>query len=247
MTFVLVHGAWHDARCWQLLVPLLRTHGHRVITPDLPGHGASPLPPARSTLKACVAAVAALVDASATPVVLVGHSMAGVIITELAARIPKQIAHLVYLCAYLPNDGDSVFKLIARNRGHEPMTGIELALTMSDDKRTCTVDAAAVIPLFYSSTPPQLANEAKDRLGVQGSLPLAAEVHYDAAALATVPTSYICCSGDRVIPLHHQRRMLAAHPHMAVRELSSDHSPFLSCPDRLAQVLLEIAGDQRRL
>lgn len=236
-TFILLHGAWHDSHCWELVVPLLLAHGHNVIAPDLPGHGSSTLAPARSTLKAYVQAVSDLVIANDEPVVLVGHSMAGIVITEVAARLPQRIRHLVYLCAYLPGNGDSVFKLIARNRGHEPLTAIELALTMSDDKRTCSVESDAVIPLFYSDTPPALAATVARRFGIQGSLPLAAEAQFDSAALAAVTASYICCSRDRVIPPHHQRRMLAALPALATHELASDHSPFYSCPEPLADLL----------
>jgi pimeloyl-ACP methyl ester carboxylesterase len=242
VTFILIHGAWHDARCWELLRPLLEAQGHTVVTPDLPGHGSSELSPARTTLKAYVQAVSELVAASEAPVILLGHSMAGVVITEVAAQLPGKIRQLIYLCAYLPNPGDSVFSLIARNRGHEPLIAIELAIQMSDDKRTCTVEPAAVIPLFCSATPAPLAQLASQRFSVQGSLPLAATVQYAPTALATVAASYICCGKDKVIPPHHQRRMLVAHPTVAVHELASDHSPFYSNATQLAELLLTLAA-----
>jgi len=61
--FVLVHGAWHDAHCWALLVPLLQTAGYQVLTPDLPGHGHSTLPWGRATLKGYIECVKAIVGA----------------------------------------------------------------------------------------------------------------------------------------------------------------------------------------
>ncbi len=240
--FVLIHGAWHDARCWQLLVPLLQAAGHEVLVPDLPGHGQSSLPPARSTLKAYIESVTTLVDACSAPVILVGHSMAGMVITAVAASIPAKISQLIYLSAYLPHSGDSVFALIARNRGHEPLCAIELALDMSDDKRTCSIDKNSIIPLFYSATPAVLAQQAQQQFGSQGSLPLASEVKFDEDVVSRLARCYVLCSKDKVIPLHHQRRMLAAWPGFHISELAADHSPFLSMPTELAAHLLTLAA-----
>jgi pimeloyl-ACP methyl ester carboxylesterase len=239
-TFLLLHGAWHDSTCWRLVIPLLQAQGHTVITPDLPGHGASSLPPARATLKAYTRSIVDLLQQLDSPVTLVGHSMAGMVITEVAAKLPHKLARLVYLCAYLPKPGDSVFALIARNRGHEPLAPIELAMEMSADKRTCSVNADDIVPLFYSDTATALAQTAQQRFAVQGSLPLAATVQYDIHTLAAVPRTYLCCLRDKVIPLHHQRRMLASEEAVNVVELNSDHSPFYSCPEQLARALISL-------
>lgn len=239
-TFLLLHGAWHDSRCWELLTPLLQAQGHAVIAPDLPGHGSSALAPARATMKAYVQCVLEMLEHTSTKVILVGHSMAGMVITEVATKAAHKIERLVYLCAYLPQPGDSVFALIARNRGHEPLIPIELAMEMSADKRTCFINDADIMRLFYSDTAADLAEQARSRFAVQGSLPLAASVNYDLHKLAALPRTYICCSRDRVIPLHHQRRMLSAHEGIEIKELSTDHSPFFSCPAQLSSLLVEL-------
>ncbi len=239
--FILIHGAWHDARCWQLLAPLLEQAGHQVIAADLPGHGQSPLPAMRSTMKTYTDSVRTLLDGCSEPAILLGHSMAGMIITAVAACMPEKIHKLVYLCAYLPQSGDSVFSLIARNRGHEPLCPIELALTMSDDKRTCTIDPDSIIPLFYPATPAALARQALQQFGIQGSLPLAAEVKFEQSRLQGLDRHYILCSKDKVIPLHHQLRMLSAQPDCQTSELCADHSPFYSMPAELAARLLTLA------
>ncbi len=212
-----------------------------MLVPDLPGHGQSQLPAARATLKAYVGHLCDLVESCAGSVVLVGHSMAGVVITAVAAQLPRRLAALVYLCAYLPLPGDSVFKLIARNRGHEPLSAIELALQMSDDKRTCTIDTDSIAPLFYSDVDASDLPELLSRSGPQGSLPLAAVVEYEAALLGAIARHYICCTRDRVIPLHHQQRMVAAHEGVRLHTLQADHSPFHSAPDTLATLRHDIA------
>lgn len=237
MRLILVHGAWHSGACFQPVADLLRARGCTVQAPDLPGHGTNDLPLTKVTLKAYTESIVALLDDAPGPVTLVGHSMAGAIVSEAAARRPDKIARLVFLCAYLPCDGESVFDVIALNRSHEPSTAIELALQMSHDKRSCTVDSEQIVQLFYNCAPDDAAADAKARFGVQATLPLAAKARIDEDALARVKSTYILCAQDRVIPVHHQRRMLTRRYCDVLLQLDTDHSPFVSCPDQLALIL----------
>lgn len=79
-TYVLVHGAWHGAWCWQKVVPLLEARGNKVITFDLPGHGDDTTKPENVTLADYVNKLVSVTNAQKGPVILVGHSMAGVVI-----------------------------------------------------------------------------------------------------------------------------------------------------------------------
>src|SRR5215471_19920002 len=95
-TFVLVHGSWQGAWSWDGVRDHLRAHGHRVITPALPGRGG--LAEDRSWIghDDNVAAVLAALDADgARPVILAGHSLGGVTISQVADQRPGQIARLV--------------------------------------------------------------------------------------------------------------------------------------------------------
>jgi pimeloyl-ACP methyl ester carboxylesterase len=237
MTFVLVHGAWHDGSCWAAVADVLRAQGYPVVTPDLPGHGHDATPLNKVTFKAYVTSLVELLDASTGRIILVGHSMSGMVITEVACRIPAKISHLVYVSAYLPRSDESVFDLIALNRSHEPFTAIELAMQMSHDKRSCKIDEADIIPLFYNLTSPELAAQAKAAFGTQATLPLAAKVSIDQTVLDTIACTYISCSKDKVIPLHHQRRMLTRRTCNTLLQIESDHSPFYSAPTQLAALL----------
>lgn len=234
---LLVHGAWHAGACWNPVLPLLAEAGCRVLAPDLPGHGADSLPLSRVTLKAYVERLLILLETLEGKVVLVGHSMAGLVISEVAARRPEKVERLVYLCAYLPRHGESLFDLVALNRSHEPFTAIELALQLSDDKRSCTIAHDAIIPLFYQLAPPDAAQRAKAEFSVQATLPLSARVDLDGQGFADTPRTYICCTQDRVIPLHHQRRMLQRQGCDTLLQIDTDHSPFLSQPAQLAALL----------
>ena len=104
-TYVLIHGTWHGAWCWDKVIPLLEQAGHAAIAPDLPGHGKDKTPIPEVTLHAYVNRVCETINAQTEPVILVGHSMAGVIIIQAAEECPERIKMLVYVCAFLPGNG----------------------------------------------------------------------------------------------------------------------------------------------
>ena len=117
-TFVLVHGAWQSTGTWDLLIPLLTKHNHNVITPVLTGLGTDQgRLSAQITLTQHVSDVALTLPALPEKVVLVGHSYAGMIISGVAETKPSQISHLVFLDAFIPDDGQSVLDLLPSETG----------------------------------------------------------------------------------------------------------------------------------
>ena len=108
-TFLLVHGAWHSGRCWERVVPLLEAAGHRVFAPSLTGYGdkAHLLGPDVGLDTHVEDIVRLIGDEGLTEVTLVGHSYAGLVISSAANQIPDRIAHLVYLDAMVPEDGET--------------------------------------------------------------------------------------------------------------------------------------------
>jgi pimeloyl-ACP methyl ester carboxylesterase len=112
-TFVLVHGAWQSIGTWDLLTPLLEKHGHRVIAPVLSGLGTDHARLSRDTsLRQHVEDVAREVARSPEPVILVGHSYAGMIISGVAELHPSRVSRLGFLDAFIPDDGQSVLDLL---------------------------------------------------------------------------------------------------------------------------------------
>jgi len=112
-TFVLVHGAWQSVGTWDLLVPLLQKGGHRVIAPVLSGLGTDQgrLSP-DITLGQHVEDVLLQLQNVSEAVVLVGHSYAGMIIRGVAEAKPTQLQRMVFLDAFIPEDGQSVLDLL---------------------------------------------------------------------------------------------------------------------------------------
>jgi pimeloyl-ACP methyl ester carboxylesterase len=113
-TFVLVHGAWHGGWCYSRVAQLLRAQGHQVYTPTLTGLGErSHLASDRITLSTHAADVVnVLTFENLRDVVLLGHSYGGMVISSVVEAVPDRIAALVYLDAFVPEDGQSLHDLV---------------------------------------------------------------------------------------------------------------------------------------
>jgi pimeloyl-ACP methyl ester carboxylesterase len=113
---MLIHGAWHGGWCWKKVARLLREKDNKVIAPDLPGHGNDKTPIQEVTLANCVDKVCNILDAQSEPVILVGHSMGGIVISQTAEERPERIRLLVYLSAALVPNGYSVISMLDGRR-----------------------------------------------------------------------------------------------------------------------------------
>jgi pimeloyl-ACP methyl ester carboxylesterase len=111
---VLVHGAWHGAWCYRDCARALRARGHSVFTPSLNGSGEySHRAHGGITLEDHIRDIVGVFEAEElSDVVLVGHSYGGMVITGVADRIPEKIRHMIYLDAFVPENGDSLNGLL---------------------------------------------------------------------------------------------------------------------------------------
>jgi pimeloyl-ACP methyl ester carboxylesterase len=110
--FVLVHGAWHGSWCWDRVAAGLFARGHRVTAVDLPGRGGTPVRGGpfwgwRTGVPDSVAVVLRAIRAQKEPIVLVGHSLGGVSITQAGEDAAERIKSLVDLTAMLPAHGQN--------------------------------------------------------------------------------------------------------------------------------------------
>lgn len=227
--FLLVPGAWHGAWCWEALTPLLEAAGHQVIAPDLvpvPA-GANPLPLC-NPLPLWARQVADLALAAPEPVLLVGHSRGGLVISEAGAIAPQAVRKLVYLTGFLLPQGGSMQSAMAMKEAGGAPDYLRPARG-----RCLAVAAEAVASRFYNLAAPEVAANAAARLQPEPMGSFSAPL----TATPELPRAYIECTEDRILPLALQRAMQAALPCDTVLTLQADHSPFLSTPKALAVAL----------
>lgn len=240
-TFVLVHGGWAGGWYWEKVVPLLERAGHRAVAPDLPGHGEDRTPAAGVSLAGYVERVLEAVDDAAEPVVLVGHSSGGVVVAQATERCPERVAHAVYLCAYLPADGQSVLELGGGDRD----ALIVPNLVVSPDGTTATVRSDVVREALFADCSDEDYRRAMARFVPEPLVPAATPVSLTAEGFGRVPRTYVECRHDRAITPEHQRRMHTAVPCDAVVTLDTGHSPQYAAPAALAACLGALAWHGR--
>ncbi|QYN21432.1 triacylglycerol lipase [Amycolatopsis sp. DSM 110486] len=165
--FVLVHGAWYQASCWEKIVPLLEAAGHTVDAVNLPGRdGGQAIETV--TLDDCVATVRERVEAAARPVVLVGHSMGGLTVAQVAEQVPDRIARLVFLCAFVPGDGQILADLTARP---EFRSSLAARYQRRDfGKGVYTLPAEHAPKVLFGACAPEVVREAVDQLVAESLL-----------------------------------------------------------------------------
>jgi len=231
--FLLVHGSCHGAWCWRDLIPALTARGHTARAIDLPGHGQDKTHYSDVTLDGYAKAILAAID---TPVMLVGHSMAGFPISLAAEREPDKIDRLIYLCAYAAQDGRALVDM----RAEAPRQPMADAAIRTDDGLAFRADPTKAGALFYNDCLPEVVDYALDHLCLQAIAPQATPVRLG-AAYASVKRSYIRCDDDRTIPPEYQRTMTKGWPEEDVYAMPTGHSPFFADPEGLADLLTRIA------
>lgn len=232
--FVLIHGAWHGAWCWYKIVAALEASGHRVTAIDLPSAGIDATPAPTVTLEAQAARVVDLLDTLTEPVVLVGHSAGGPVVSTAAEARPEKIAKLVYLTAYLLPAGASLLSAAAQ----DPESLVSANLLFGPDGISVRLDA--VREIFYGTSDDADVSLAQSLLKPVGITVLGGTVAVG-AAFESVRRFYIACRRDHAVTPGFQQQMYTALPCEKVYTLNSDHSPFFSHPAGLVRVLNAIA------
>jgi pimeloyl-ACP methyl ester carboxylesterase len=235
--YVLVHGAFGGAWCWEPVIPALEAAGHTVVAIDLPGGGDDQTPVEEITLGSCAERVCA---ALAQPSILVGYSMGGVVITQAASDHPENVESLVFVSAFMPANGQSLLDLTRLPEGAGDQ--IQANIVISGDPPVATLsDEATAVAVFNRCTPEQQA-WAIPRRREQAVAPFATPVQVDDEVLARIPRSFVLTLDDNAFTTALQRRMIAEHPCASVVELDCDHAPYLSATDELAAALIDFAA-----
>ena len=228
-TFVLVHGSWHGAWCWYKVIPRLERLGHRVIAPDLPSLGRDKTPVSDVSLRLWTDSICRVLDTETEPVVLVGHSRGGVVISEVAESRPEKVELLVYLCAFLVRSGESLMQ-VAETDG---ASLVRPSLLLFQEQGHATVREENVRELFYGDCGDDDVALARLLLQPEALAPLGTPIQTTEERFGRIPRVYIECLRDKAISASVQKQMYTAVPCERVISMDTDHSPFFSAPDQL--------------
>jgi pimeloyl-ACP methyl ester carboxylesterase len=237
---ILVHGAFHAGDCWGLLEPQLLARGFEVHAPTLGGHRGTVRPAADVSMRSYGADIIACAEEIGRPCVLLGHSMGGMAISQAAEQRPDLFETLIYLAAYAPPYGGASLGDLP------PVSQLMTAALMSGLERR--PDGTAVFPadgareVFYNRCTPEEQAFALARLSPQPLGATGEPVVTTRARLGSLPKHYIECVDDQALPIESQRAMQAHMRFASVHTLASDHSPFISAPTALADVVEQIAS-----
>ncbi len=235
-TFVLVHGSWHGAWCWYKVVPRLHALGHRAIAIDLPGHGTDWKSPKEVTLQGYVDAVTAVMDRQPDPVVLVGHSRGGIVISQVAEERPAKIEALVYLAAFLIPNGESMLQTATT----DAESRIVPNLIFDEAGGTHMLKREGFRDALYHDCSEEDVALASALLTPEPNAPVGTPLRLG-SKFESVRRVYVECRQDRGISPAVQKKMQARVGVHKTHSIDASHSPFLSAPAEVVRVLLDQA------
>jgi len=241
---VLVHPAWFGGWCWKKVTPLLRARGYDVYAPTLTGLGErAHLARPEIGLNTHIEDVANLLQyEDLSGVVLVGNSSGGMVITGVADRVPDLIAHVVYLDAFVPQDGQSLLDLIPPDR----RLSME-ALVQSEGQ-------GWLLPRFAPPPWEKFVPEAwriTDEADLRWALPrlkptpfghFTEPVHRKNAAAEKLPRTYVRCVQWPNAVYDRHAEAARQTPGWRSRELATSHLPYITHPSEVTDLLHEVVA-----
>ena len=219
---VLVHGGFADGSGWRAVYDLLKQNGHQVSVVQNP----------TLSLEGDVAATRQVIDAQDGPVVLVGHSYGGAVVTEAGTH--ENVAALVYIAAFAPDTGESVNTLIA-----DPPPGAPVPPILPPKDGFLFLDREKFAASFAGDLPAEQAAFMADSQVPWGVDALGGSI--TEPAWRTKPSWYLVATEDRMIPPPAQR-VMSERAGSTVVEVSGSHAIYLSQPAAVAALIEQAAA-----
>lgn len=234
--FVFVPGSFHAAWCWYKMQPILNTNGNTSEAIDLPGHGSDLTPVNQVTLDSYVDAVCKVIEKYNEPVILIGHSRAGIVISQVAEKMPEKIDKLVYLCAFLIPNGEPMVATALSDTGSLLVNNLIFNETEGWHMPKQSIFNAA----FYNDCSEEDRALCEYLLTKEPNAPVGTPLHLSPDRFGKVSKVYIHTTMDNTITYGLQKKMVERTPVDQVYELKSGHSPFLSTPKELGEILMKL-------
>ncbi|PRX57212.1 alpha/beta fold hydrolase [Flagellimonas meridianipacifica] len=242
-TFLLIHGAWEGAWSWEQTTENLEKKGHKVIAIDLPGHGNDNTDVSKITLAVYTNRVKKELVNIGKPVILVGHSFAGFIISQVAEEMPDSIEKLIYVASALPYDGKTAVEVFEEDEESEFLEN----LVFSDDKSTATMSRETILKVIFTGATEEQIDQVLPKLVEQATKPFFEKVILSDSNFGRVQKAYVETTQDKVISLKAQR---LGQERLGINEsvtLERGHVPLETAPQELANALGSLANSIKRI
>lgn len=230
-TYLLLHGAMRGAWLWDKVVPLMEKKGAEVIAYDLPGHGKRADEREGVNMSAYIEDVLSSIRGNdLRDLILVGHSMSGIVISKVAEEMPERVRHLVYLAAVVPRDGDALIDLLTKERRD--------ALRKLEGKATELFGPIdALRPNYFTDQTGEEQNFYLRKLTPQPFAVFFEKVHLERFYTLSIPRTYVMGLRDRALPPELTRGF---SERLGVRpvEIDAGHDMMVVKPEEVADVLL---------
>ena len=231
-TFVLVHGAWHGGWCWQRMTPLLRAAGHDVHTPSLTGLGErAHLGSQYTSLNTHITDIVSMMHMEdVKDVILVGHSYAGFVVTGAADRSPSRVRMLVYVNAFVPENGKSLLDFVPPDRRE------------AYEKPGKEKGYFETFPISsYAVTKPEDVAWVQPRITTRQSYRTFAQPLSLRGDTSKIARAYVRCADPVYGPMEPFAQRLKNAPGWKYAEAKGGHDAMITNPRSLADALISLA------
>jgi putative intracellular protease/amidase len=235
-TYVLVHGAWADESAWGFVRNQLAVNANVVVV-NLPAHGIDLTPANAVSLNDYVKTVTDVINQQPGKVTLVGHSMAGVVISQVAENIPSKINKLVYVSAYLPKNGEDILSLSKQ----DTQSKVGGALEFTADYSAATINKDMIAPAVCADCPDYMKEALVKYHKAEPAKPLGEKVVLTNSKFGSVPKYYIHTSNDAAVGYELQKMMVKNNG--TIKQtfvMNTSHLPFVVQPKEFLEILTSI-------
>ncbi len=234
-TYVLVHGAWADESAWGFVRNDLAKNANVVVV-NLPAHGADNTWGNNVSLNDYTKTVAEAINKQSGKVILVGHSMAGIVVSQVAENMPNKIDKLIYVSAYLPKNGEDLLSLSKK----DAQSKVGSALEFAADYKTASIKKDMIAPSVCADCPQYMKDVLVKYHRAEPAKPLGEKVVLT-SKFAAIPKYYIHTTNDMAVGYDLQKMMVKNNGTIKKTfAMNTSHLPFVVQPQAFLEIITSI-------